>query len=324
MSKEKKHFIRNPYIYKDDLMFIVIIGLWIITLLYFNPKILHTLYGKPPLIALVPIYLFVLCLNFMWLLSIYHLVLSFFSAFIIKPLILEPAIDQKDRVAILYLTMNDFVEEAILSCCNQDYDNFNIFLLDDSTGPLWQKKVDDFVASYKQINLVRRPTRDNYKAGNLNYTLERIYKEYKYFAIADADSVFPIDFIKKMLPYFSLDERVAFVQANHRQNTNRRTPFIEDLELNADSHYIYYMPAKAEYGFVMLYGHGALIRTDVWKGVDGFPNCISEDLVFSSILRERGYLGVLALDVICKEDFPSDYKSFRIRYERWVEGSLLF
>src|SRR5438270_7485653 len=45
-------------------------------------------------------------------------------------------------VAILYTTKNDFSERAVLSCVQQEYPRFHVFILDDSTDPSFQLLVD--------------------------------------------------------------------------------------------------------------------------------------------------------------------------------------
>jgi membrane glycosyltransferase len=72
---------------------------------------------------------------------------------------------------------------------------------------------------------------------------------------------------------------------------------------------------------VIFYGHGALIRRDVWEKAGGFPEIVSEDLAFSTRIRQMGYRGYFAHDVICYEDFPETYLQFRRRQEKWVQGA---
>ncbi|MFH2137681.1 MAG: glycosyltransferase [Candidatus Omnitrophota bacterium] len=217
--------------------------------------------------------------------------------------------------------MNDFREEAICSCLKQDYKNFDVYILDDSTSVEWQAKVDQFIAIHEKAILIRRQTREHFKAGNLNNAFEQLYSRYEYFAVSDSDGILPKDFIGKLLPYFSLDKQIGFVQANQRWNEAQDSEFAKDLGINTDIHWKYYVPAKNMYGFLMFYGHGAIIRSDVWKKAGGFPHTITEDIAFSSVLRENGYYGVFAPEVVCLEDFPIDYKSFRIRNERWIKGT---
>ncbi|MBU1043382.1 MAG: glycosyltransferase [Candidatus Omnitrophica bacterium] len=323
MKKNRNYIPQTASIAKDDLMFIIILGLWIIIMLYFDPKILRYLRGNTSLSVLIPVLSFIFCINMLWLFGIYHLVISFFSVFVARPQKIghDVGAGRSPAVAVLYLVMNDFREEAVLSCLNQRYDNFDIFILDDSTDCDCKDKVDCFSSVHEKIKLIRRTTRENFKAGNLNNALKLIHKQYDYIAISDSDGILPSEFIEKLMPYFSLNKNIGFVQAKQIWNEKQKSAFAQDLGMNTDVHWNYYVPAKDGFGFVMFYGHGAIIRTDVWAEVNGFPDSITEDIVFSSIIREKGYFGVFAPDVICLEDFPSDYKSFRIRNERWIKGT---
>jgi Glycosyltransferases, probably involved in cell wall biogenesis len=117
---------------------------------------------------------------------------SFFSAFVVKANnIINKEQGNSDRTAILYLTMNDFREEAVLSCLNQDSDNFNVFILDDSDDRYCREKVDSFITRNNQVRLIRRKARTYFKAGNLNNALSEIYKDYDYFAVSDSDGILP-------------------------------------------------------------------------------------------------------------------------------------
>ena len=60
------------------------------------------------------------------------------------------------RIAILYVTMNDFQIEAATSCVSQDYDDFRLFVLDDSTEKEIMAEVDRFKEQYEdKVTVIR-------------------------------------------------------------------------------------------------------------------------------------------------------------------------
>jgi len=81
------------------------------------------------------------------------------------------------------------------------------------------------------------------------------------------------------------------------------------------------MPQRNRYGFVMFLGHGAVIRKSAWEWAGGFPEIVSEDLAFATRIREHGYRGVFAEDVVCGEDFPEDYYAMWKRHLKWSAGT---
>ncbi len=74
----------------------------------------------------------------------------------------------------------------------------------------------------------------------------------------------------------------------------------------------------------MLLGHGALVRRKAWRDVGGFPHLVSEDLAFAMRLREHGWRGYFAEDVVCFEDFPESVRAFRVRHMKWTRGTSEF
>jgi len=304
-------------------MFMAIMGLWLLIVLYFDPKIFTNINEQVPILTYVLILCFVLLLNIFWLYAVYHLTISLFSVFCKSPEIINNGKRSTNaRIALLYTTKNDFSKNAVLSCLDQDYDEFDVYILDDSTDADQINHIDQFVLQRSErVFLVRRNIKEGFKAGNLNNALNMLSNNYEYFAVTDADGILPRNFLSGLLPYFSIDKSVGFVQANQRSNPRQTNKFSRDLSLNTDLHWKCYLPAKNYFGFVMFYGHGALIRTSVWKEVGGFPDTITEDLAFSSIIREKGYKGIFVDNVICYEEFPENYLKYRKRNERWVKGT---
>jgi cellulose synthase/poly-beta-1,6-N-acetylglucosamine synthase-like glycosyltransferase len=229
------------------------------------------------------------------------------------------------RVAILYVTCNDFVEESAASCLAQDYHGYTLYLLDDSSDAALREQVDAFAARHPgQVQVVRRSDRRGFKAGNLNHGLQHAAVAEPVFAVVDADELLPPDFLRRTVPMLWADPRCGFVQANHRSNPAGRGALHSAVGVGIDIHWRWYHPLRNRYGFVMLLGHGAVIRREVWAEIGGFPEIVSEDLAFSLRARQRGWHGVFAEDVICYEEFPETIRAFRVRHMKWTRGTCEF
>ncbi|MBL7129863.1 MAG: glycosyltransferase [Candidatus Omnitrophica bacterium] len=225
------------------------------------------------------------------------------------------------KVAVLYTTCNDFQQEALISCLKQNYKNFHVFILDDNSDEDYKNRIDNFSKIYPdRITIIRREKRIGFKAGNLNNGLRQIGKDYEYFSISDADTILPANYISRSLPFFS-NKKIAFVQANQIANPQQKSIFAKLMAFNIDLHYKHYAVTKNRFGFVMFYGHGALMRIDIWRQIGGFPEIATEDLGYSMKVRQAGYEGIFLRDVICFEDFPPTYKQYRSRNEKWIRGT---
>lgn len=311
-------------------LYVSIFVAWALSLWWFQPRLwalLDAAYNTPSWIAL---FTFILFIDFAWLYGFYNVGVVTFALihrwFMPRP---ENALTKINlleypAVAVLYTTYNDFLEESVLSCVRQDYPNYTVYILDDSTRSEYQQMVDDFAAQYPdKVVVVRRPDRKAFKAGNLNHALHRVARE-PYFAIADADEILPPDFLSKLVPLMEADPKCGFVQANHRANPNMKSQLSKDMGPGIDIHWKWYQPLRNDFGFVMFLGHGALLRREVWKKIGGFPDIVSEDLGFAIEAREWGYRGRFVEDVVCYEDFPDTVRAFRIRHMKWTRGTSEF
>jgi len=228
-------------------------------------------------------------------------------------------------VALLYTTCNDFDEKSVESCLRQDYANFKVYILDDSDDADLKLAIDLFALRHaERIVVVRRPDREGFKAGNINHALTHTATTEPLFALVDADEILPRDFLSRMIPRLLAHDDVGFVQANHVGNPRDRSPLARALGVGIDIHWRWYHPLRNRYGFVMLLGHGALLRRHAWDQVGGFPHLVSEDLAYALRIRASGWRGLFAEDVVCYENFPPDMRAFRVRHMKWTRGTCEF
>ncbi len=315
-------------------LYAVILLLWIGSLLWFHPRLASLMDMATGPTTWFCLAFFIAFVEFAWLYGFYNLGIVIFAGMLNlrkarkKPFSTEVADSNRNdlpAVAILYTTCNDFVEASAKSCVRQMYPEYTVYILDDSNDPEYQTRVDLFADQYPSlVQVVRRPDRKAYKAGNMNHGLTHFAVEEPYFAIADADEILPVDFLHKLVPQLETDPSCGFVQANHRANPAQKAPLAKALGVGIDLHWKWYQPLRNKYGFVMFLGHGALLRRSVWEKIGGFPDIVSEDLGFAIRAREIGYRGKFVEEVMCYEDFPEDVRALRIRHMKWTRGTCEF
>ncbi len=322
VEEKKVSFIKNP----KATLYIFVFSAWAFCLAWFEPRLIQLLSMADNLQGLLALFMFIIFINIAWLYGLYNIAIVLFAVYYNKfqnkskitiPLTTTP------KVALLYTTCNDFLEESLISCVQQDYPHYKVYILDDSSDEYNKKQVDEFASRYPSlVSVIRRADRRAFKAGNLNNALQTVTE--KYFAIADADEILPTNFLSKTVPILEADEKCGFVQANHRANPNSKSKLSKSLGVGIDIHWKWYQPLRNEYGFVMFLGHGAVLRRDCWVQVGGFPEIVSEDLGFAIRIRELGYRGYFQEDVICYEDFPETVRTFRVRHMKWTRGTCEF
>jgi cellulose synthase/poly-beta-1,6-N-acetylglucosamine synthase-like glycosyltransferase len=310
-------------------MYLAVFGAWFAVLAWFHPRLWALLDLAGSRLGWTALAFFVLFTEVAWLYGLFNIGVLVFAAVYRRGRRgweAMPALAAEDApaVALLYTTCNDFVERSALTCLNQDYPSFTVYILDDSSNPTFRSEVDRFAARHPdRVRVVRRPDRRGFKAGNLNHALRNVAKE-PFFALADADEILPPDFLARLAPRLVADPLCGFVQASHQYNQQAPGAFSASLGAGIDSHWCWYQPLRNRYGFVMLLGHGALLRRAAWQIAGGFPEIVSEDLAFALRIREHGFRGQFAEDVVCLEDFPETMRAFRVRHMKWTRGTCEF
>lgn len=299
-----------------------IMMVWWAGVIVFSLPVMHAMItGSAGFVPLVVRVIVCISLPIFWLFGLYNIVITLFGyVFTDEPDRVPYAEFADAEVAIVYPTFNDFSADHLSASMEQWHQHIHTYIVDDSTDQDIIDEIDWFESIHDDVTVVRREGREGYKAGGLNHAIETAIDE-EFLALMDADEILSPTFIDETLTYFA-DEGVGFVQGNHDYNRDTATRFGKALGIGVDIHWDIYQKPRNAYGFVMLLGHGALIRRDVVEEIGGFPELVSEDLAFATRSREYGYRGVFASTVNCLEDFPVDYEAFRKRHKKWTAGSI--
>lgn len=233
-----------------------------------------------------------------------------------------------DRILMVYCTCNDFDGSSLKKSMEQTYKNVRTVILDDSNDEEYKRKVDEF-GRENNVEVVRRPDRKGFKAGNINHYLmsdevrNSVGGGYDFVVILDSDEILPHNYIVEALKYFYTYDNIGIVQANHISTRNRNF-FMKLFHIGVNSHWPTYQTMKHFYGFSTMLGHGAMIKRDCYEKAGGFPNLVAEDLCLSIEARNTGYYVAFAPNIICEEEYPIDYVAFKKRHSKWTQGNLEF
>ena len=242
---------------------------------------------------------------------------------------------KEPMVAVLYATCDDFSRKCCLSCLNQDYKRFVLFICDDSEKPQIKEEIDKFkrdnskTGAKSKCQIVRRPHRNGFKAGNLNYALaQQVPKKLpdaEWVLLIDADQIlhptYISDFVAR-LPQ-NANSNVAFVQAAHYANVEpgESNCFQKNLSPEVSLYYVRDLSLRNSFGFVPLLGHGAMISRSALQEIGPFPELVSEDFAFAIQVANKGLRGEYVEDVISKESFPYDFGGFITRLKKFAAGT---
>jgi len=191
------------------------------------------------------------------------------------------------KVALLYLTKDDALYEPLNQLINQNYTNYDIFVLDDSENVSYSMFLDQF--PYKKI---RRKDKKGYKAGNINNWLNQFGLNYKYFIVLDSDSFIPHNYIEEMLKYSEYYENnnVAIFQSKLTayESKNLLSKY-QQLLLQLNQYFFEIIANRIT--TMQNWGHNILVRTDAIMDCGGFnEEFIGEDVATTFDLIEIGWL----------------------------------
>lgn len=230
-----------------------------------------------------------------------------------------------DKILMVYCTCNDFDGESLRQSMKQNYERFDVVILDDSTEEEYKVKINEFALRHG-VKVVRREGREGFKAGNINHYLlsaECKAKGYGYYVILDSDEILSENYLYESLKYFYADKKIGLVQANHISDRNRNF-FMRLFHIGVNSHWPTYQTMKHFYGFSTMLGHGAMLKRECYEKAGGFPPLVAEDLCLSIEARSLGYFVAFAPNILCREEYPVDYAAFKKRHSKWTQGNLEF
>ncbi|HEY1386962.1 MAG TPA: glycosyltransferase [Ktedonobacterales bacterium] len=266
-------------------------------------------------------YLYFLCFTFLLIGVAFDVSIST-VALVTKPYYPPKRSDLADfpKVALLITLCDDALPEVLELLDAQDYPNYDVYVLDDSSHPGALAIVNAYAARY---TIIRRASRSGYKAGNLNHWLDTLSAPYKYFTILDNDSKLPNDFLSRALEYAEhpANAGVAIFQSKiYNWNTGSR--FARILGVLAPLRMYTLERTTSYFGNILSYGHNVLCRTEYIHAAGGFPEMITaEDTALTLILDGQGYSTTL-VDIISYDSEPADVFRYARRTVRWAKQTV--
>jgi len=218
------------------------------------------------------------------------------------------------------------VERLIRAVAELEYprDKLEIQVLDDSTDDtrdVVARLVDELVGQGFDIQHLHRTERSGFKAGALQYGLERSRGEF--VAIFDADFVPPPAILTQTLDYFS-DPEVGMIQTRWG-HINRGYNLLTRVQaLLLDGHLLIEQTARNRSGrFFNFNGTAGVWRKSSIIDAGGWQHdTLTEDLDLSYRAQLKGWKFVFVPDVVTPAELPVDMNAFKAQQHRWAKGAI--
>ena len=147
---------------------------------------------------------------------------------------------------------------------------------------------------------------------------------YRYSLVCDADStVTPgtLADLVRMAEHPDNDRYAAF--QGRLEIGSRRTPFVRQFLLsNSLWQKIYLNASFWAFDTAPLFGHGMLVRNQVFARLEVPARVLSHDIHDAASLAQAGHRVAFCPEVVTYEEYPANYIESLRRDARWVEGTL--
>ena len=193
---------------------------------------------------------------------------------------------------------------------------------DDDTGLEVDQVVEEYSKKHLRIKVLRRGSREGFKAGALQAALEQTEEEF--IVIFDADFIPPADFLLHTMPYFVQDERLGIIQSRWAHLNRDYNLLTKAIALGIDVHFLIEQTGRFATGhFQNFNGSGGVLRKKAVLEAGGWQaDTLAEDLDLSYRMQNRGYQVLYLKDLQSPGEVPPTVPSFKKQQGRWACGSL--
>jgi cellulose synthase/poly-beta-1,6-N-acetylglucosamine synthase-like glycosyltransferase len=171
------------------------------------------------------------------------------------------------------------------------------------------------------IRYYHRPRRNGFKAGALDYGLQRARGDL--IAIFDADNLPEADFLLRTVGEFG-DPSVGMVQARWGHLNLNATLLSRAQALYLDGHFLVEQTARSTAGvFFNFNGTAGVWRRQAIETAGGWTaDTLTEDLDLSYRAQMAGWRFVFRSDVVVPSELPNDVRAFKLQQYRWARGAV--
>lgn len=241
------------------------------------------------------------------------------------------ACGERPSIAVhLPLYNEKYVAERLIAACGRMIRKYGtecakIVVIDDSTDDTIrevERVAEEQRSLGVRIEVIHRECREGFKAGALQYALQR--SEEDLIAIFDADFAPTEDFLTVAAPCFVGDPGLAVVQGRW-DHINKDFNFLtRAISIGIDVHFFIEQPARCAAGcFLNFNGSGGLIRREALLKAGGWQSdTLAEDLDVSYRMQLEGYRVLYLRGLRCPGEVPPTMPSFKKQQARWACGSL--
>jgi exo-beta-1,3-glucanase (GH17 family)/cellulose synthase/poly-beta-1,6-N-acetylglucosamine synthase-like glycosyltransferase len=219
----------------------------------------------------------------------------------------------------------EMVIQAIKALLALDWPALEIIVVDNNThNPKLVTPVHTFVCSQADprlqfYSLARLP---GFKAGALNFALEKSDPQAAWIGVVDADYAVHQDWIRSLAGYF-YQEDIGLIQAPQAHRDSLRKIFSRMAYWEYEGFFRLGMHHRNQRNAIIQHGTMTLIRAQTLRTLGGWnPNCLCEDSELGLRILATGARAVYTDQVYGTGLLPEDFIAYRSQRHRWAHGAM--
>lgn len=214
-------------------------------------------------------------------------------------------------------------EEVLKAVKNIDYENINVYMLDDKGSP----EHEALAHKYGFIHLSRPNKGEHKKSGNLEYGYNHSSGEF--VLILDADFIPTRNSLKDIIPYIATNPRIGILQTpqylEQHEGVHKRSKIEFGGGNIVEDFYKITLPCRDVFEAAMCVGTSAIYRRSAISLLNGTPKVhASEDLATGLLITQHGYIVKYLPLIVSIGKSPESFQGYFKQHHRWCSGNLVF
>lgn len=202
-------------------------------------------------------------------------------------------------------------------------EKLRIQVLDDSTdqtSSIIDVKVSSLIKQGFNIEVIRRSSREGYKAGALANGLKHGVSEF--VVIFDADFQVNPHFLEQSIHYFKDNDQIGAIQTRWAHSNLQYSFFTRSMAIGLDGHFFVEKPGrKRRNAFITFNGTGGIWRRSAIEKSGGWSSMtLAEDLDLAYRTQMSGYEIIYLRNVTNLQEIPPTLRCWIIQQSRWSKG----
>jgi exo-beta-1,3-glucanase (GH17 family)/cellulose synthase/poly-beta-1,6-N-acetylglucosamine synthase-like glycosyltransferase len=205
-----------------------------------------------------------------------------------------------------------------------EYADYEVIVIDNNTEDpaLWRPVEAHCLALGQRFRFFHVDRLAGYKAGALNFALNRTASDAPIVAVVDSDYQVSPDWLSKLVPAFS-DPKVAIVQAPQDYRDGRQSLFKSMCYQEYRGFFRIGMVTRNDRNAIIQHGTMTLVRRRVLDEVGGWGEwCITEDAELGLRVFAKGYEALYTPESFGVGVTPDTFLDYKKQRYRWVYGAM--